>query len=99
MAQPLTAAMMGLAKPHICVQYVTRSPSMRCQYSMNSACDFPVGSEWRGAGVSPPPPSQPGQKGGAAPGGVVEGTERSAAGASARPRDPASPPRGRAVVL
>src|ERR1700738_3924577 len=25
---------------------------MRCQYSMNSAWDFPVGSEWRGPGFS-----------------------------------------------
>ena len=43
MAQPLTAAMIGVPSRHMCSHCPTRSPSRWCQYLMNSAIDLPVG--------------------------------------------------------
>ena len=47
MAQPLTAAMIGFPSRHIWVHGRPGRPSLRCQYSMNSACDLPFGSVCR----------------------------------------------------
>ena len=43
-AQPLTAAMIGLPSRHMCSQRTMPSPSWRCQYSMYSAGVLPLGS-------------------------------------------------------
>jgi hypothetical protein len=47
MAQPLTAAMIGLPQPPHMGPLRDPAGSLRCQNSMNSACDLPFGSECR----------------------------------------------------
>src|SRR5262249_39246960 len=66
-AQPLTAAMIGLPSFHICVHSPTLRPSLRCQYSRNSAYDLPLGSELRDAPGAGAPWSRPEQNARPAP--------------------------------